>query len=136
VAERTLTCLVCPQGCELRAAVQGDRIVSLEGHECARGEQYAAEELFRPLRVLTTTVRLQSEHVPRLPVKTSAPVPRERLRACMAAARKRVVRPPVWCGEVVARDLAGTGAELVATRTVGPYPAPPNDGRQRRAERP
>ncbi len=116
---RRLTCLVCPIGCELRATVRGQEIVSLEGHECPRGEAYASQELFDPRRVLTTTVRLCSSEVPRLPVKTSEAVPRERLRAGVQAARELRIEPPVRRGDVLMRDVAGTGADLVATRSVG-----------------
>jgi CxxC motif-containing protein len=53
----------------------------------------------------------------RLPVKTTAPVPKDRVQEVCSAALVRL-------GDVVVSDILGTGADIVATRAMA-APRPP-----------
>jgi CxxC motif-containing protein len=63
-------------------------------------------------------VRLRGGRIPFLPVKTQRSVPREAAREVVGAAGRVLVEAPVSLGDVVLRDAAGTGVDLVATRSV------------------
>jgi CxxC motif-containing protein len=56
--------------------------------------------------------------LPRLPVKTARPVPKGAIMACMRVIRGVSVDAPVAMGAVIVEDLAGTGVQLVATRSM------------------
>lgn len=116
--EKTLVCVTCPTGCELRVVLDGDALKEITGNRCKRGEAFALEECTRPVRTLTTSVRLQGAARPLLPVRTSAPVPRDSLAACAKAARALAVSAPVAHHQVVCHNLAGTGADLIACMEV------------------
>lgn len=116
--EKRLTCISCPVGCRLEVKHTAGKIVSIAGNRCNRGIAYAEKEVFHPERIVTTTVRITGGTVPLLPVKTAAPVAREKAAGVVRAASRLTVAAPVKRGELVARDIAGSGADLVATRTV------------------
>ena len=62
---KELVCIVCPNGCRLRAYEEdGCRV---EGNACPRGEEYGKNELLYPVRVLTGTVRLHGGAIARCP---------------------------------------------------------------------
>ena len=54
----------------------------------------------------------------RLPVKTSAPLLKEHIPELLNELYGMEVKPPLRCGEVLLRDIAGTGVDLVATRSL------------------
>ena len=113
-------CVACPIGCMLTVKVKGREVRSVTGNRCSKGPLYAAQEVAGPRRVVTTTVRLHGGRIPLLPVKTRVAVPRDSARAVVIAASSVVVSAPVDLGDVVLPDVAGTGVDLVATRSVEP----------------
>lgn len=110
-----LTCILCPQGCTIEATLtEGEMMVC--GNRCNRGKMYAQEEIFHPVRTLTTTVKVRSGIYPLIPVKSQRPIPKERLRQAMREIAVVEVEAPLESGQVLVEDLAGTGVALVATR--------------------
>jgi CxxC motif-containing protein len=119
--KKKMTCIECPRGCALEAELgSGGKVLSVAGHQCPRGEKYARQEIEAPMRTLTTCVLARGLELPMLPVRTSAPIPKEKLAAAMDEVRRISVTSPVRCGDVVAADFLGPGADLVATRDLGP----------------
>jgi len=111
-----MTCIECPQGCSLETEADGSSVISVTGHKCKRGGLYARQEIEAPLRTLTTSLLTSGLEPKMLPVRTSKPIPKEKLPAVMAAAKLLVVTSPVKPGDVVASDFLGLGADLVACR--------------------
>lgn len=109
-------CIVCPLGCRIQVKEEEGKLTFQGG--CPRGKSYAEQEVTHPCRVVTTTVRVRSGEIPRLPVRTSRGFPKDRIFALMEFLRSFEVEAPVRCGEVLVRDLLGTGVDLVATRTI------------------
>jgi CxxC motif-containing protein len=93
-------------------------VVKVVEHLCERGERYAIDEYLTPRRVLTTTINLQNAATRYLPVKTSQPIPKELLFPCMNVLKRVVVSPPIDLGDVVVKNVLGTGVDVVATRSV------------------
>ena len=104
-------------GCALRVEIRGDEIV-VRGNTCRQGEKYARAEVTCPVRMVTSTVRLNGGSIARVPVKTSREVPKERILDCMAEIRRAKAGAPVRIGDVLIRDCAGTGVDVIATRDV------------------
>lgn len=113
---KNLICIVCPKGCRLQVADQGELVVS--GHGCARGEAYAIAELRNPTRVLTSTVALVGAAIRRCPVKTDGAIPKGLLFAAMEEVNAATVSAPVAIGTIVVRNVCGTGVDIVATRDI------------------
>jgi CxxC motif-containing protein len=110
-------CTRCPRGCLLRVTV-GNGDVTVEGNECPVGEKHGAEEALNPVRTVSTTVRILGARLPRLPVRTSQPVSKSRMMEVVAALRGTVVEAPVKAGQVILKNVAGTGVDIVAERDV------------------
>ena len=103
-----LTCVLCPKGCRVTIDAKGET----DGNQCPKGEEYARQEVHAPARVLTTTVKRADGSL--LPVKTSKPVPRERLIKFAQSLREVVVPDtPLPCGSVLLRDPFGVGADVI-----------------------
>lgn len=115
---KTLTCINCPIGCQLKVCADEHGNRRVEGNLCQRGVAYAQAELTHPIRTVTSTVRLRGAAISQLPVKTSAPVSKGEIRACMLALKTVQVNAPVAAGDVIVRNICGTGRDIVATRSV------------------
>lgn len=113
--KREITCINCPKGCLITVEIENNAVVSLTGNRCPRGANYARQEILDPRRIVTGLVKVDGEQTP-LSVKTSAPVPKDRIDDVLAAIRQAVVRPPVAIGAVIIPDVCGLGADIVATR--------------------
>ena len=111
---KNLICIVCPKGCHLQ--VDEDNGYAVTGNSCPRGAEYGKTELLHPTRVLTSTVRVDGGLHRRLPVKTTAPIPKELLFQAMEALNGVTLTAPVTVGQVVIANLLGTGVDMVATR--------------------
>lgn len=112
---KELVCISCPIGCRLTVAVDGEA-VTVTGNQCPRGEVYGTEEMLSPRRVVTATVATGSPVIPRLPVRTTAPLPKEHIGSLLNRAYGLVVPLPVRKGQIVVEDIMGTGIDLVASR--------------------
>ena len=110
---RELTCIVCPKGCTLRVELEGKEVISVSGHTCRRGEEYAKAECIAPMRTLTTTAPLAEGGV--IPVKTDRAVPKELLFSCMQEVNALRVPSGLPLGSVVLENILGTGANVVLT---------------------
>ena len=115
MSEVELVCIICPASCTLKARKLGDK-VEVEGAGCARGVEYARQELVNPLRHVMTVVKVRSGDLPVVSVITSRPVPKSCVPEVVKAAALIEVEAPVELGQVIAEGVCG--ASLVATRRV------------------
>ena len=114
---RNLTCIGCPVGCALSVEMDGAAVLRVSGNNCGVGAKYAAEEVTAPKRTVTSTVSVEGGAVPVTPVKTACGVPKERVMDCVREIKKMKVRAPVYAGDCLCSDLAGTGVALIVTKT-------------------
>lgn len=120
---KELICIVCPRGCHLK--VDEEHGWAVAGNSCPRGAEYGRLELTHPTRTVTSTVRCTGGLYPRCPVKTSAPVPKERVFDVMAALDGVTLAAPVRAGQVVISNVCGTGADVIAARSMAEGEVPP-----------
>lgn len=115
---RRVTCVQCPMGCALEVAVLDGRATAVAGNACPRGAAYGVAEVERPVRVVTSLARVAGVSRP-VSVRTAGAVPREKVPEVLRAIHALVLEPPVAAGQVLVRDVAGTGVDVVATRPSG-----------------
>ena len=108
-----MICINCPLGCNLTVTRDGDDI-QVTGNTCKRGEKYATTELVSPERTLTTTIRTNGVETPMLPVKTSKPIPKDKLFEGMSIVNSNKAILPVKVGQVIISDFVCPGVDLVA----------------------
>ena len=107
---KELVCIVCPKGCHLKVEA-GEKVT---GNACPRGKDYALAEISNPTRMLTSTVCIRNAIHPRLPVKTSKPIPKGKMFEAMDVIDRVRVTAPVSIGDVIVSDILGTGADIIA----------------------
>jgi CxxC motif-containing protein len=116
--KKHFVCVVCPIGCEIDVVHDGSRIVSMEGNKCKKSEEFVKQELIEPMRTLTSTVRIQGAKWPVIPVRTDKSVPRRLFPRIMKRLRRTKLQAPVNMLDVVVRNVLGTGANIIVTRTM------------------
>lgn len=109
-----LTCIACPVGCRLTIE-EKDGALHVLGNRCARGQAYAKQEAIDPQRAVTTLVRVRGGIRPVVAVKTRGTVSKAKIDAVLRAARALLVDAPIRVGDMLAENIGGSGAALVAT---------------------
>lgn len=123
----TYLCIGCPLGCRLEVDEDGAEhtVLAVRGFGCRRGKEYAIQEHTAPQRIVTTTVAITGGLWPRLPVRSSRPVPKALVRAICRQLAGVQVQAPVALGQVIVADVAaeemGAGCDIVATRAMGVF---------------
>jgi CxxC motif-containing protein len=116
-----LTCVICPIGCSLIAEVGAAGALTVTGNRCPRGAAYAAEELRSPKRTVTATCSIAGpggNGPRRIPVRTNAPCPRQRISELLKDIYALSIKLPVQTGDVVIAGWKGTEIDVIAARTL------------------
>lgn len=111
---KNLICIVCPRGCRLKVDTADEYRVS--GNQCPRGIDYGVKELINPTRVITSTIKIKNGIHKRVPVKTADAIPKDLNFKCMQIINSLEVESPVKMGQVVAKNIFGTGVDIIVTR--------------------
>lgn len=111
--KKELTCIICPQGCNIKVEIEENNIINVEGNGCKRGYEYAISEVKNPVRTLTTTIKLQNGKV--IPVKTDKPIPKDMIFKFMEEINKHIVRGPVKIGDILIKNVLKTDVNIIAT---------------------
>lgn len=116
---RELTCISCPLGCALRVELnENGEVISVSGNTCKRGEEYGRREVTTPVRAVTSTVKVSGGAAPVVPVRTNGNIPKEKIFDCMDEIRSASVNAPVKIGDVIIKNVADTGIDIIATKDV------------------
>ena len=113
--EKKITCIICPRGCAMTANI-AENGVTVTGHTCPKGEEYAVRECTNPVRTVTAAVRVANRYNTMVSVKTDAPVPKDKMMDVMAALHKVQVQAPAKIGDVVLADIFG--ANVIVTKNI------------------
>lgn len=108
-----LTCIICPMGCSLKVDKTKDGY-TVSGNNCIRGEQFGKEEVTSPKRIVTSLIRTKKGVTS---VKTSCPIPKKMIFDVMKEIDKVYVES-AKIGDVVIKNVLGTGADIVVTKTI------------------
>ena len=117
--DQNLTCIGCPLGCSISVSLSNNGEVSkITGNTCKKGEEYARKEVTNPSRVVTSIVKINNGDVNMVSVKTAEDIPKGKIFDCMEALKKVTVTAPVQIGEVIIKNVCGTGVDVIATKKV------------------
>lgn len=118
--KKEMICIVCPVGCHMEVVKDGttEEGYTVDGNQCLRGKVYGIKEMTNPTRVLTSTVKITGGTLPRLPVTTKGPIPKELIMKAMEEINRVQISAPAKMGQVIIKNLLGTGVDLVATRSM------------------
>ena len=124
MSEKKITCVTCPLGCKLKINIENNKIVSISGSQCKKGIKFAEGEIKDPRRILTTTIKLKAQgrkEAPfnRLPVRSVAPAPKDKILEIIKEVRKIKVSPPIKMGDIIAKNIIGSGVDIIASMSVG-----------------
>lgn len=117
---RNLTCIGCPLGCQIEVKLENGEVKSVNGNTCPRGDAYARKEVTDPTRIVTSTVRVygSSTGAATVSCKTESDVPKNMIFDCIRDIRGLAVPAPVHIGDVIRKNVAGTGVNVIATKNV------------------
>lgn len=111
----TVTCVICPKGCVITRESDG----SLSGNKCERGIGYAVSELTNPVRMVTSTVKINGAKYPRVSVKSNAPFPKHQMQEAVKLLDEICLESPVKIGDIVLADVLGhKGLNFIVTRSM------------------
>lgn len=116
--EKKLTCICCPMGCQLQVTIRDGQVEKVEGNTCKRGAEYGKKEVTNPTRIVTTTVRVHGGSLPVVPVKTASDIPKSAVMDCIRQLKEVVVEAPVYIGDVVLTEVAGTKIAVIITKNI------------------
>lgn len=111
---KELTCIECPNGCQLRITINDDDIV-VEGNSCPKGKDFAITEMTNPTRTICTTVKTIYKDVPVLPVRVSKPIPKSMIFQCMNEINKICVTSKVKRGDILINNILGLDVDIIVT---------------------
>jgi len=115
---KKMICINCPMGCRMEVTKEEKGEITVTGNTCSRGKEYAVKELTAPTRILTTTVIVNSNTYCRLPVRTKEGIPKDKIFEAMKVLNNIAVDAPVLLGEVIVKDILGTGVDVIASRNI------------------
>ena len=115
---KVLTCVVCPNGCELEICLDNNKKINVEGSTCKRGYKWAVQELIDPRRTITSSVIVDNGDYPLVSVKTSNSISLADISQVMDAIKALHVQAPVILGEILITNVAKTGTSIIATRNI------------------
>jgi len=117
---KIITCVTCPVGCDLAIEYKEKTLISVSGHTCKKGEEYASDEITNPRRVLTSTVAVDfnGAKIKLMPVKTDKPIAKDKIFEAMQKLNKIKIKHPVKMGDILCSDFTESGINLVAGRDI------------------
>ncbi len=123
MSEKKITCITCPLGCKLKINIENNKIISVRGNQCKKGIKFAEGEIRDPRRILTTTMKLKAQGgqeatFNRLPVRSVAPAPKDKILEIIKEVRKIKVSPPVKMGDIIAKNIIGSGVDIIASMRI------------------
>ena len=116
----TQTCIICPMGCNMDVSLDREKgiVENVLDNGCPRGAKYAEKELLNPTRTLTTTIKVLQGNLAVVPVKSKDELPKDKLLQYMEVIRRTSVKAPIKVGDILIKDILGSGIDIVACADV------------------
>jgi len=116
--EKKITCIVCPIGCKILVKTDGKHFEICNGHKCIKGIEYARNEALDPRRILTSSVLVINGEWPLASVKSTMPVPKNKIFQILKQIKVAKVYAPVTLGQNIIKNVANTGINIIATKSI------------------
>jgi len=117
-SKKQITCIVCPIGCKILVKTDGKNFEVCNGNKCIKGIEYARAEALNPKRMLTSSVLVKNGDWPLVSVKSSRPVPKNRISQVLNEIKKARINAPILLGQILIKNVANTKINIVATKSV------------------
>jgi CxxC motif-containing protein len=114
---QSITCIVCPMGCQMEVNVENGVVESVKGNVCKRGEAYACQECIAPMRMVTAVAPVSGSDMP-VSLRTASPIPKAKINECMREIDSLMLSAPIFSGQVLISDIANTGISVIATKDI------------------
>ncbi|HEX2924777.1 MAG TPA: DUF1667 domain-containing protein [Ruminiclostridium sp.] len=116
---REIVCIVCPNGCRMKVFIdEQNKVTHVNNALCRNGRAYAENEVQCPQRSLTSTIKVKNGTHPLVSVRSSKPIPKEKIREAMSQLRLIELNAPVDFHQLVVSDILGTGADIITTKQI------------------
>ena len=115
---REFTCIMCPQGCDIKVELEDGVIKSVTGNTCPKGEAYVTQEIQNPMRNIASSILVDGGELPLASVRLSGVIPKDRIFDVMAEIRRVELPAPVHEGDVAIADVLGLGVDVIVTKDV------------------
>jgi len=116
---KRLTCILCPNGCKIKAELSGSEIIKLEGARCPKGKTFLLQEINNPQRNIATSVLVKDGELELASVRLNGDIPRDKIFEVMNEIRKLECTAPLSSGQVLIRDVLGLGVDVICTKSIG-----------------
>jgi CxxC motif-containing protein len=116
--KKNLTCICCPMGCQITVTLDNGEVTDVTGNTCKRGDVYARKEVTNPTRVVTSSVCVSGGRIAMVSCKTAGDIPKGKIFDCCKAIQSIEVQAPVKIGDIILKDVCGTGVDVIATKEV------------------
>ena len=111
-------CICCPMGCHLSVDDSDKNNIIVTGNTCPRGAKYGHDEVVNPVRMVTSSVKVNNGIERVVSVKTSEAIPKGLIFDSLEELKKVSVNAPISIGDIVIKNVLNTGADFIATRNV------------------
>ncbi|WP_027625782.1 DUF1667 domain-containing protein [Clostridium lundense] len=115
---KQITCIICPNGCELSVEWEEKSIKNINGALCKRGEEYVTQEIQNPKRTIASLVKVNNGEIPLVSVRTTKAIPKEKIFDVMEEIKKLEVNAPVKINQVIVKNILGLGSDIISTKFV------------------
>ena len=116
---RQITCVVCPNGCEIKANMTNEGVCGVVlGALCKRGVEFARQEMVMPMRSIASSVLVIGGDQPLVSVRTDRPIPKKEIFHVMEQIRSLRKTAPVHVGDVLISNVLGLDCNIIATSEV------------------
>jgi len=113
------TCIMCPNGCEVEAEIEGSTVISIVGASCTRGKEYVEQELIDPQRNIATSVVVENGNIRLASVRLTNAISKNKIFDVMNEIKKIRLTAPVEIGQIVIKNVLELKCDVIATKKVG-----------------
>lgn len=118
MSSRSFTCIVCPNGCEIKAEYEENKIIHIQGNKCKKGKQYVEQELIDPRRTIATSVPIEHSIIPMCSVRLTKAISKKHIFSVMEEINKITLEAPVCIGEIVIAHVCGLDSDVIVTKNM------------------
>ncbi len=115
---RRLTCILCPNGCEITVHEKNRMVTAVSGAKCKRGEAYARQEVSDPKRNIASSIKVTNGELPLVSCRLSDVIPKTKIFVVMNEIKQTTVNSPVQIGQVLIKNVSGLGVNVIATKNI------------------
>jgi CxxC motif-containing protein len=119
--KRDLVCILCPNGCQVKALVQQTpdlKVLEVKGCTCDKGIEWVEQEIINPMRTIASSIVVEKGDFKLVSVRTDTQIPLGKIFDVMDAIKKKKVTAPVKIGDKLIEKPCGIPCNIIATRNV------------------